>query len=78
MVQALNTGHAGSMSTVHARDPGAAMARIESLAAMAPEGVPHAALARLVDNAFDLVVMVERRDGRRRVSGIHDVERIVR
>ena len=77
MIQAMTTGHAGSMSTVHARNPFAALVRVESLAAMAPEGVPDHALRNLVEGAFDLVVMVERHRGGRRVAGIHRIDEVL-
>lgn len=70
MVQALSTGHRGSMSTIHANGPVDALARLETLAAMAAEDVPHAALASLVRGAIDVVVFIDRFGGRRVVSDI--------
>ncbi|MGI9666303.1 MAG: CpaF family protein [Acidimicrobiia bacterium] len=78
MVQALATGHSGSMSTVHARSPDQALARIETLAAMAPEDVPHGALGALVRTAIDQVVMVERHPGGRRVSSVTPIAEVPR
>lgn len=70
MIQALSTGHRGSMSTIHANGASDALTRLETMAAMAPEAVPHGALERLVDAAVDLVVYIERRDGRRLVTAV--------
>lgn len=78
MVQALATGHRGSMSTVHARTPGQAIARIETLAAMAPENVPHDALSSLVRSAIETVVVVERGQAGRRVASVTPVVEIDR
>lgn len=75
MVQALNTGHDGSMSTVHANGPDQALVRLTTLAATAPDDVPHEALEALVRAAIDIVVMVGRRDGRRCVTDIVEVGR---
>ncbi|MEE8456700.1 MAG: ATPase, T2SS/T4P/T4SS family, partial [Acidimicrobiia bacterium] len=58
MIQALSTGHAGSMSTIHANGPAEALDRLAMLAAMAPERVPESALTRQIAAAVDLVVFV--------------------
>lgn len=76
MLQALNTGHRGSMSTVHATGPVEALTRLETLASMAPESVPHIALRRLVEGAIGTIVMVERVDGMRRVSSVTAVSEL--
>lgn len=73
MLQALNTGHSGSMSTIHANGTKEALVRLETLAAMAPEAVPHAAIHSLVAGAIDTVVLVVRTGGHRRVSEVLDV-----
>ncbi|MDJ0790842.1 MAG: ATPase, T2SS/T4P/T4SS family [Acidimicrobiia bacterium] len=77
MVQALNTGHSGSMSTIHANGPSEALVRLASLASMAPDRVPHDALTDLVRSAIDLVVEVARREGTRRVTGVHGTDDFV-
>jgi pilus assembly protein CpaF len=74
MLQALNTGHRGSMSTIHANGAKDALIRLETVAAMARESVPHEALRSLVDHAIDLVVVVRRVDGRRVVTEIVESE----
>lgn len=68
MVLALTTGHDGSLSTIHARAPAAALRRLESLCLMADVGLPHAAIARMVGDAVDLVLQQTRdATGRRRI-----------
>lgn len=69
MVLALTTGHDGSLSTIHARAPDAALRRLESLCLMADSGLPHAAIARMVGDAVDVVLQQTRdADGRRRIT----------
>jgi pilus assembly protein CpaF len=71
LLTALNTGHDGALSTVHANSPADALRRIETLALMAGVGLPHTAIAEQVQRGIDLVVHLERRaDGSRRVSEI--------
>jgi pilus assembly protein CpaF len=74
MLQALNTGHRGSMSTIHANGAAEALVRLESLAAMASEDVPHHALGSLARSAIDAVVVVGRVGADRRVTGFHRIE----
>jgi pilus assembly protein CpaF len=74
LLQALNTGHEGSLSTVHANSPRDALARLETLALMADVGLPHAVIADQVARAVELVVHQSRRaDGSRVVEGIAEV-----
>jgi len=74
LLTALNTGHSGALSTVHANSPVDALARLEVLALMADLGLPHEAIAAQVRGGIDLVVQLERRaDGSRRVSEIAEV-----
>jgi pilus assembly protein CpaF len=71
LVTALNTGHDGALSTIHASSAPEALSRLETLALMAGSGLPHEAIAAQVRRGVDLVVHVERaRDGSRRVSEI--------
>jgi pilus assembly protein CpaF len=75
LLTALNTGHDGALSTVHANSPADALRRLETLALMAGLGLPHAAIAEQVRRGIDLVVQLERRpDGRRLVTEISEVE----
>jgi pilus assembly protein CpaF len=76
MLQAMTTGHDGSLTTVHAKGPEDALRRIELLALMAGLELPYAAVREQVASAFDIVVQVARRsDGERRLVSIHGVER---
>lgn len=74
MMQAMNTGHDGSMSTLHANSPSDALTRLENLLLMTQNNIPLAAIRRQMVSALDLVVQVNRgRDGRRRVTRISEV-----
>jgi pilus assembly protein CpaF len=76
MLQALNTGHDGSLTTVHANSPEDALRRVETLALMAGVGLPHAAVREQVASALDLVVHQARLpDGARAVESITEVVR---
>jgi pilus assembly protein CpaF len=77
MLMALNTGHEGSLCTVHANSAEEALRRIEVLALMAGVGLPHAAVRAQVADAFDLVVHQARREGgARRVTSVAEVVRV--
>jgi len=74
LLTALNTGHDGALSTVHANSPADALNRLQTLALMAGLGLPHAAVAEQVRRGIDLVVQMERRgDGSRHVAAIEEV-----
>ena len=74
LLTALNTGHDGALSTVHANSPSDALSRLETLALMAGVGLPHAAVAEQVRRGIDLVVHIRREaDGRRRVTEVVEV-----
>lgn len=74
MLQALNTGHDGSLSTVHANGAVESLARIETLVLLAGVGLPIAAIRAQVASALDVVVHVARlRDGTRRVEAIGEL-----
>jgi pilus assembly protein CpaF len=76
LLTALNTGHRGALSTVHANSPRDAMRRLETLALMAGVGLPHEAISRQVVSGLDLLVHLERAEGgRRRVTAIEEVGR---
>ena len=60
MIQAMNSGHAGSLSTVHADDPVRALSRLETLCLMADVDIPLVAVKRQLVEALDLIVQVER------------------
>jgi pilus assembly protein CpaF len=79
MLQAMTTGHDGSLTTVHAKGPDDALRRIELLALMAGLELPYAAVREQVASAFDVVVQVVRRsDGERKLVSIHGVEQCER
>ena len=76
MLMALNTGHEGSLTTVHANSPEEALRRVETLALMAGLGLPHAAVREQVASALDLVVhQVRAPDGTRRITAVGEVVR---
>jgi pilus assembly protein CpaF len=76
MLQAMTTGHDGSLTTVHAKSPDDALRRVELLALMAGLELPYAAVREQVASAFDVVVQVARQsDGERRLVSIDGVER---
>lgn len=71
LLTALNTGHDGALSTLHANSAADALSRLETLALMAGVGLPHEAIAAQARRGIDLVVHLERRsDGARRVTEI--------
>ena len=74
MLQAMNTGHDGSLTTVHANSPRDALSRVETMVLMAGADLPLRAIREQVAAAIDLVVYVERvQDGTRKVSQISEV-----
>ena len=77
LLTALNTGHDGALSTVHANSPGDALRRVETLALMAGIGLPHDAIREQVRRGIELVVHVARdADGARRVVALGEVTEI--
>jgi pilus assembly protein CpaF len=75
MLQAMNTGHEGSMTTLHANNPREALSRLETMVLMAGMELPHRAIREQVSAAIDMVVQLERlRDGSRRVTSITEVQ----
>ncbi len=74
MLQAMNTGHDGSMSTIHANTTRDALTRIENMVQMGNMGLPSRAIRTQIVGAIDLIVQVERqRDGRRRVTQVTEI-----
>ncbi|MGY1605471.1 CpaF family protein [Geodermatophilus sp. SYSU D00815] len=75
MLQAMNTGHDGSLSTVHANSPRDAIARLETLVLMAGMDLPLRAIREQIASAVDVVVQLTRlRDGTRRVTHVTEVQ----
>lgn len=74
MLQAMNTGHDGSMSTLHANSPRDAVARLESMIMMSSATLPLSAIRRNIASAVNLIVQVSRLpDGSRKVMNITEV-----
>ena len=74
MLQAMNTGHSGSLTTMHANSPKDALNRLETLVLMAGMEIPIKAIREYINNAIDIVINVERKqDGKRRISSIVEV-----
>jgi pilus assembly protein CpaF len=74
MLQAMNTGHDGAMTTVHANDPRAALGRIELMAALSSVDIPVWAIRKLIASSINLVVQVTRvAGGRRKVVSIAEI-----
>jgi len=73
----MNTGHDGSLSTVHANTPRDALSRVETMVLMAGYDLPVRAIRQQVASAIDLIVHLERlEDGGRRVTAITEVQRM--
>src|SRR5215217_5809448 len=74
MLQAMNTGHEGSMTTIHANSPRDALYRLDTMVAMANLNIPERAIRQQVSSAVDLVIQVTRlADGSRRATAIAEV-----
>lgn len=74
MLQAMNTGHDGSMTTAHANSPRDVISRIETMTLMAGYDLPVRAIREQIASAIDLIVHIDRfRDGTRRVSNLSEV-----
>jgi pilus assembly protein CpaF len=77
MLQAMNTGHEGSLCTVHANSPRDALSRIETMVMMAGFELPLRAIRQQIASALDLIVHLERlEDGSRRVTSVTEVQRM--
>ena len=74
MLQAMNTGHDGSLTTLHANSPRDALARLETMISMASLALPEKAMRQQVASAIDVVIQVTRySDGSRRLSSISEI-----
>jgi pilus assembly protein CpaF len=77
MLQAMNTGHEGSLTTIHANSPRDALSRLETLVLTAGVELPLRAIREQVSSAFDLLVQITRLvDGSRRISHVTEVLRM--
>ena len=74
MLQAMNTGHDGSLTTIHANAPRDALTRLETMVAMANLNIPESAIRRQVASALDMIIQVSRMsDGTRKLINISEV-----
>ncbi|WP_186176350.1 CpaF family protein [Vibrio jasicida] len=74
MLQAMNTGHDGSMSTLHANSPREAISRVESMVMMANSNLPLTAIRRTIVSSVDIIIQIKRlHDGSRKVTNITEV-----
>jgi pilus assembly protein CpaF len=74
MLQSMNTGHDGSMTTLHANTPRDALSRLETLVLMAGMDLPHRAIRQQIASAIDVIVQIARlRDGSRRITDVVEV-----
>lgn len=74
MLQAMNTGHDGSICSLHANTPRDALTRVENMVQMGLANLPVAAIRRQIVGALDVIVQIERmRDGQRRITAVSEV-----
>ena len=74
MMQAMNTGHEGSLTTVHANHPRDALSRVENMVSMADMNIPIGAVRYQIASALQLIVQVSRqRDGKRRITHVTEI-----
>jgi pilus assembly protein CpaF len=74
MLQAMNTGHDGSLTTVHANSPRDALYRLDTMVAMANLNIPEKAIRQQIASAVNLIVQISRlSDGTRKVTGIAEL-----
>jgi pilus assembly protein CpaF len=77
MLQAMNTGHEGSLTTIHANSPRDALSRLETLVLTAGVDLPLRAIREQTSSAFDLLVQISRLvDGSRRITAVTEVQRM--
>jgi len=74
MLQAMNTGHDGSLTTIHANSPRDALTRIETMVAMSGLDIPQKAVRNQIASAIDVVIQLERlSDGKRRLTSLQEI-----
>jgi pilus assembly protein CpaF len=74
MLQAMNTGHDGSLTTVHANSPRDALMRVETMVAMANLDIPHEFLRRYISSAIDIIIHIARlSDGTRKLISLQEI-----
>jgi pilus assembly protein CpaF len=74
MLQAMNTGHDGSLSTLHANSPRDVLLRLETLMLLAGYAIPGRAIREMISSAIDVIIQISRfSDGTRKISGISEI-----
>jgi pilus assembly protein CpaF len=74
MLQAMNTGHDGSLTTIHSNSPRDSLMRLETMVAMANMDIPSEFLRRYISSAIDVIIQVARfADGRRKLVGLQEI-----
>ncbi len=74
MLQAMNTGHDGSLATIHANSPRDALTRLETMVSMAGLNIPDRAIRHQIASAIDVVIQLARlSDGSRKMMGLHEI-----
>jgi pilus assembly protein CpaF len=74
MLQAMNTGHDGSLTTIHANSARDALTRIETMVAMSGLDIPQKAVRNQIASAIDVVIQLERlSDGKRRLTSLQEI-----
>jgi len=74
MLQAMNTGHDGSLATIHANSPRDALTRLETMVSMAGLSIPDKAIRHQISSAVDVVIQIARlSDGSRKMMGLHEL-----
>lgn len=74
MLQAMNTGHDGSLATIHANSPRDALTRLETMVSMAGLNIPDKAIRHQVSSAINVVIQLARlSDGSRKMMGLHEI-----
>ncbi len=77
MLQAMNTGHDGSLTTAHANSPHEALSRLETMALMSGLELPIGAIRQQIAGAFDLIIHMERQsDGARKLTAVDEVSTV--
>ncbi len=74
MLQAMNTGHDGSLTTIHANSPRNALMRLETIVAMAELNIPNEAIRKYIGSAINVLIHLSRlMDGTRKVMSVHEI-----
>jgi pilus assembly protein CpaF len=75
MLQAMNTGHEGSLTTLHANSPRDALSRLEMLVLMAGHDLPEKAIREMISSAIDIIIQITRLpDGSRKITSVQEIQ----